>query len=104
VFRGAGGADRALVIASLAAVGALLFAPDSLLAGAAAQDAGGPHAAATATGFVNGLGSIGAIVEGLLLPWVSRTYGWTAAFSVLVGMALLGALTLVPAVLREKKA
>jgi sugar phosphate permease len=81
----------------LAAIGFCLFGPDSLVSGAAAQDAGGPDAAATATGLVNGVGSIGAVLQGFLNAWVSRAYGWGAVFYVFVGCAFMAALALVPA-------
>jgi sugar phosphate permease len=80
----------------LATIGAFLFAPDSILCGAAAQDAGGPRAAAMATGFVNGVGSIGAFVEGLTVPLLAKAYGWNALFPCLVAMALSGAACLSP--------
>jgi len=83
-------------VALLACVGAALFGPDSLISGAAAQDAGGAHGAATATGFVNGVGSIGAILEGLVVPVVSERFGWQALFPMLVVLALLASLALVP--------
>ena len=86
----------------LALVGLTLFGPDSLLCGAAAQDAGGPHAAATATGFVNGLGSIGAILEGVTVPMISGRHGWDALFPVLVAMALLASLVLLPTLKRVR--
>jgi sugar phosphate permease len=85
----------------LGLVGAFLFGPDSILSGAAAQDAGGKHAAATATGFVNAVGSVGAILQGALNAWVSQAFGWQAVFYVLVGFALLAALALVPAFSRD---
>jgi sugar phosphate permease len=80
----------------LGLVGACLFAPDSILCGAAAQDAGGHHAVSMATGFVNGVGSIGALVVGLTLPAVAKSYGWQTLWPLLVGMALLAALCLLP--------
>jgi sugar phosphate permease len=86
----------ALVII-LALVGALLFAPDSILAGAAAQDAGGPYAAATATGFVNGVGSVGALLEGLTLPALTEHFGWSIMFPLLGGLAVCASLALFPA-------
>ncbi len=92
----------AMNAAGLAAIGALLFGPDALLSGAAAQDAGGPHAAAAATGLVNGVGSIGGMFAGLAVPQISKALGWTALFPTLVVLALLSALTLVPAVLRPR--
>lgn len=94
------GGSTWLNVVLLAAIGALLFAPDSILCGAAAQDAGGRHAASMATGFVNGVGSIGAFLEGLTVPALAKTYGWDALFPCLVVMALLGALCLLPVLKR----
>ena len=91
------GGNLALNIALLASIGALLFAPDSILCGAAAQDAGGRSAASMATGFVNGIGSLGAFVVGLAVPRLVELYGWNVLFPCLVGMALLAALCLIPA-------
>lgn len=83
-------------VVGLALIGAALFGPDALLSGAAAQDAGGPRAAATATGFVNGLGSIGSVLEGVLVPVMSKRYGWESVFQSFVWLALLAVLCLVP--------
>jgi sugar phosphate permease len=96
------GASTWLNVALFAVIGAFLFAPDSILGGAAAQDAGGPRAAAMATGFVNGVGSLGALLEGLTVPQLAKSYGWSALFPCLVAMALLGAACLLP-VLRERR-
>jgi sugar phosphate permease len=90
-----GGAGVGANVILFALVGALLFGPDSLLSGAAAQDAGGP-AAAMATGLVNGLGSIGAVVTGLLVPLLARVLGWHALFPSLVVLAFAAALALTP--------
>jgi sugar phosphate permease len=81
----------------LGLIGVTLFGPDSLISGAAAQDAGGPHAASTATGFVNGIGSIGQILVGFVVPYISARFGWSALFPALGGMALLAGITLLPA-------
>jgi len=81
----------------LALVGALLVGPESLLSGAAAQAAGGPAAAATATGFVNGLGSFGALLQGLVVPPLAARFGWQALFPVLAVLAFGAVLALVPA-------
>ncbi len=88
---------------ALALVGALLFGPDALLSGAAAQDAGGPRAASTATGLVNGIGSLGAIVEGLAIPTLSAHFGWRALFPALVLSALAAVLALIPAMLKPAR-
>jgi sugar phosphate permease len=98
------GPSTALNVVLLAAIGAFLFAPDSILCGAAAQDAGGRNAAAMATGFVNGVGSIGALLEGLSVPLLTQRFGWQALFPCLVGMAVLGAACLLPALgLRRRR-
>jgi sugar phosphate permease len=80
----------------LALTGALLFGPDALLSGAAAQDAGGRTAAATATGFVNGLGSFGALLQGLVVPPIAARYGWTALFPVLAVFSVGAVVALLP--------
>jgi OPA family sugar phosphate sensor protein UhpC-like MFS transporter len=97
------GSSTELNVVLLALIGACLFAPDSILCGAAAQDAGGRHAAAMATGFVNGVGSVGAFIEGLTVPLLAKSYGWGALFPALVGMAVLGAVCLLPALLAERR-
>ena len=94
------GASTWFTVASLACVGALLYGPDALLSGAAAQDIGGLGAAATATGLVNGVGSLGGILEGITLPAISAHFGWKALFPLLAGLGLCSALALVPALRR----
>jgi sugar phosphate permease len=87
---------------ALVLLGALLFGPDSLLSGAAAQDAGGASAAATATGFVNGIGSFGAVLQGLIVPTIAERYGWTALFPALTAFAACAVLALVPTLGRPR--
>jgi sugar phosphate permease len=86
----------------LALIGATLFGPDSLISGAAAQDAGGVHAASMATGFVNGVGSIGAMAQGLVVPAITARYGWQALFPVFMVFALLAGLALIPSFKRGR--
>ncbi|HEX6271590.1 MAG TPA: MFS transporter, partial [Polyangiaceae bacterium] len=99
-----GATSKLANIALLALIGAMLFGPDSILCGAAAMDAGGPRAASMATGFVNGIGSIGPILQGLLVPPLAKHYGWQALFPALVGLALCAALVLVPTLRRSPAA
>jgi sugar phosphate permease len=87
----------------MALIGGLLFGPDSLVSAAAAQDAGGPMAAARATGFVNGIGSIGALLQGYVTVGLRKSFGWSAVFYVFVGFALLSALALTPTFRRNPK-
>ena len=91
-----GATDMTTNFVVMALVGALLFGPDSLISGAAAQDAGGPYAAATAAGLVNAIGSIGAILQEYVTRGVSQKYGWDKLFYVFVVLALFSALCLVP--------
>lgn len=96
VYTCCAGAGPAINFAAMAAVGALLYGPDALLSGAAAQDLGGPNAAALAMGTVNGCGSLGAVLQELVTRLVSHAWGWTAVFYVLLASAVLGAAALVP--------
>ena len=84
-------------VAGLALVGALLFGPDALVSGAAAQDAGGPAAAGAAVGLVNGIGSAGALLQSALTVGVERAYGWHGLLHVFVGLSILASICLVPA-------
>lgn len=84
----------------MALCGFLLFGPDALISGAAAQDIGGSESAASAAGIINGIGSTGAILQGLVTTQVSKAYGWDALFYVFVGLALLSASSLLPLALR----
>jgi sugar phosphate permease len=83
-------------VLGLALIGFLLFGPDALLSGAAAQDAGGPGAAALAAGLINGIGSVGAVFQEAVTRGVSSRWGWDGLFWVFVGLSLLAALALAP--------
>ncbi|MDI1481451.1 MFS transporter [Polyangium sp. y55x31] len=98
---GAAGTVTNFVVMAL--VGALLFGPDSLISGAAAQDAGGKYAAGTALGVVNGVGSIGAILQEYVTRGVSERYGWDKLFYVFVVLAVFSAVCLIPT-FRPRKA
>lgn len=80
--------------AFLSLLGALLFGPDALVSGAAAQDAGGRHAAASAVGLVNGLGSAGAMLQGPVTVGMQRAFGWNALLLAFVGLSVVSALCL----------
>ena len=81
-------------VLAMALVGFCLFGPDSLISGVAAQDLGGPLAAATVAGFINGCGSIGAIAQGAVVAGVSNRFGWQAVFQTLMLLAAFSALAL----------
>src|SRR2546423_13846943 len=81
-------------------IGFLIFIPDSLIAGAAAIDFGTKKGASTASGLVNGLGSLGQIAGVTLPGWAGRLLGhgqniWNPIFLWLgIALALAGLLLL----------
>jgi OPA family sugar phosphate sensor protein UhpC-like MFS transporter len=80
--------DALLAALVLSFCGFMTFGPDMLISAAAAMDFGTEEAGATATGFVNGLGSAGAAVQGAVVGWVAHAYGWDAVFYILIGMVV----------------
>lgn len=83
-------------------VGFLLNIPDSLISGTAAIDFGTKKGASTASGFINGSGSIGGIIGGTAPGWIGLFIHkgedpWTLIF---VGLAV--ALALAAAILAPK--
>lgn len=81
-----------LVVALLFFMGLTLYGPDSMISGAAAIDFGTAKAGATAAGFVNGCGSVGAILGGLLPGY----FDTVTVFIVFAGCAMFSALVLIP--------
>ena len=77
-------------------VGVFLFGPDSIISGTAAMDFGTKRGAGTATGFVNGVGSIGGILGGYLPGVITSKNDWTALFEVFLVGLIFSALVLVP--------
>ena len=72
-------------------IGFFLYGPDSVSSGVAAVDFGTRRAASKAAGFVNGLGSVGAALSGVVIGYVSDGWGWGAVFTMFVPLALIGA-------------
>ena len=66
------------------------------------QDAGGARAA-TATGLVNGIGSIGGFAQGYVTVGIRKAYGWSALFYVFVALALFSAAALAPTFRRKPR-
>jgi OPA family sugar phosphate sensor protein UhpC-like MFS transporter len=89
--------------AAMALVGFMLFGPDALACSVAAQDLGGAAAAGTAAGVINGVGSLGAIVQGFFTAAIAERYGWMAVFRGFVWLALACAIVLVPYALRKRR-
>ena len=68
-------ATRAAVGLGMFIIGFLVFIPDSLVAGAASIDFGTKKGASTASGLVNGLGSVGQIIGVTLPGWAGKLLG-----------------------------
>jgi sugar phosphate permease len=76
--------------------GVFSYGPDTLLSGACAQDIGETKAAATATGLVEGIGHIGALLSPYIVIFVSARYGWDSLFLVFAVAAFLAGIVLMP--------
>lgn len=76
----------------LGVVGLTAYAADAMMSGIAAVDFGTSKYAAGATGFINGCGSIGAILGGLLPGLIPGA----AVFYIFAATALIAALILIP--------
>jgi len=91
---------RVAIAAGMFLIGFLIYIPDSLVAGAAAIDFGTKKGASTASGLVNGLGSIGQIVGVTIPGWAGKLLGaghsiWNPIFLWLgIALALAGLLLL----------
>jgi sugar phosphate permease len=64
----------------LAVVGFCTYGPHVLMVGHAAQDFAGRKAAASAAGFIDGFGYIGAAMTGVFTGWLVDRFGWYAGF------------------------
>src|SRR5262249_47346587 len=82
--------------ASFLLIGFLLYGPDSILSGVAAADFGTKSGTSTAAGWINGWGSVGAIVGGTIPGLFIDRYGWSGVFNFLAAMVLLAGLILLP--------
>jgi OPA family sugar phosphate sensor protein UhpC-like MFS transporter len=76
--------------------GVFLYGPDSLISATAAVDYGTKRGAGAAVGFVNGVGSLGAVLGGYLPGVLTTSTDWTVFFKIsLVGL-VLSALVVIP--------
>ena len=69
-------------------VGFLIYGPDSLVSATAAVDFGTRKGASTASGIINGMGSIGAMLGGYI-PGFKDTLGWDRIFVLMAGSILI---------------
>ena len=95
-YGGLAGTSVAVNVAALLLFGFLLFGPDAIVSATAAQDLGGPRAAAIAAGVINGLGSVGQIVSGQVQPKASELADWSSVFRTLGVFTAVSAVILIP--------
>jgi OPA family sugar phosphate sensor protein UhpC-like MFS transporter len=84
-------ADPWLGPLGLGAIGFMTFGPDTLVSATSAMDFGSRRGASTAAGFINGMGSIGAAIQGVLVGYLAHRAGWQAVFSLLIVLSLVAA-------------
>jgi sugar phosphate permease len=82
-------ATTLLFVVLLGLIGFTAMGPDSLVSGACAMDAGTRNQAALAAGIINGLGSVGPIVQEPVIGWLKQTAGVNSVFLLLVGVVLV---------------
>ena len=74
----------------LSLCGFMLMGPDSLLSGVGAIDVGGRKQAVIAAGIINGLGSIGPILQEEMIGYLLDHHGYSEVFSVLIAVSAVG--------------
>jgi sugar phosphate permease len=85
-----------LNVLALFLCGFFLFGPDAIVSATAAQDLGGPRAAAVAAGVINGIGSVGQIVAEKVNPSEAGGADWSNRFRVIGVLTAISALVLAP--------
>ena len=88
---------------SLGLIGFTLYGPDALMTGAGAIDVGSAKRATLAAGIINGMGSIGSVLQELVLGTVLAEGTMTAVFAILLGAAFGATLCLAYLLYRGKK-
>ncbi len=82
------GANWVASLAVLIMVGFLTYGPHVAIVSYAPMDLGTRKAASSATGFIDGMGYIGAALTGVVSGFFADNYGWNAAFYLWMGGAL----------------
>lgn len=88
--------NKLVISGLLFIIGFLLYGPDSLISGTAALDFGTKKGASTASGLINGLGSIGAIIGGTIPGFFKESWGWDGVFVFLAVSVLIACIIMIP--------
>jgi sugar phosphate permease len=79
-----GQSSPVIFVALIGLIGFMATGPDALLSGASAIDVGSRRRAATSAGIINGLGSIGPIVQEPAIGWLKTRIGLGSVLALLV--------------------
>ncbi len=100
-----GGTSLVVFGVCLALIGFMLFGPDSIMTGAGAIEVGNPRAAVATAGIINGMGSIGAVVQDLVVGrMLDGSGGAGPVFTLLWAASVLSATALGILLWRSKRA
>jgi MFS transporter, OPA family, sugar phosphate sensor protein UhpC len=77
-------------VLGISLIGIANYGPDTLLQGAASQDAGSGLGTGVVSGFISGVGSIGQLISPYLVALVTAHSNWNALFHIFVWTALAG--------------
>lgn len=88
--------NKMIIAGLLFVIGFLLFGPDSLVSATAALDFGTSKGASTASGLINGFGSIGAIAGGTVPGLFKESWGWGGVFTFLAISVLIASAIMMP--------
>jgi len=91
VFIQTTGAHWVVGLLVLMAIGFFTYGPHVAMCAACPMDFGTRKAAASAAGFIDGVGYIGAAVTGVLSGYLVENYGWNTAFYLWLGGAIAAA-------------
>lgn len=86
--------------------GACICGPDALLGGSVAVSIGerdGRNAGAAVAGLINGFGSLGGVLEGPLVGYITQLYGWNTMLLLIIGLLSVGAFSVLRAFIIQKK-
>lgn len=80
-----------LGLVCLAAIGYFTYGPHVTMVAAIPMDFGTRKGASSATGFIDGLGYVGAALAGVVSGWLIDNYSWDAAFNFWIASAFIAA-------------
>lgn len=98
-----GTSSAVLFAASLGLIGFTLYGPDALMTGAGAIDVGSAKRATLAAGVINGMGSVGSVLQEIVLGEVLESSGVGSAFAILLIAGLGAAACLLVLIARERR-